>query len=142
MPLAEIKTAGVIIAVSTASDADKPSMFVETIVVKRSGARNVANSRCDMLRRQRGNPDGDKEEASEEIAPKPCGGVVGNRRPRAFGPRRRGHGTHCGPAVRGCAAAQAKSESDKGREQSLNGYRTASGSERDKDLTVRRGICA
>ena len=50
MPLAEIKTAGVIIAVSTASDADKPSMFVETIVVKRSGSRNVANSRCDMLR--------------------------------------------------------------------------------------------
>lgn len=52
MPLAEIKTAGVIIAVSTASDADKPSTVFEMIVVNRSGSRNVANSRCDMLRRQ------------------------------------------------------------------------------------------
>ena len=51
MPLAEIKTAGVIIAVRTASDADKPSMIFEMIVVNRSGARNVTNSRCDMLRR-------------------------------------------------------------------------------------------
>ena len=52
MPLAEIKTAGVIIAVSTASDADKPSMVFEMIVVNRWDLRNVANSRCDMLRRQ------------------------------------------------------------------------------------------
>ena len=52
MPLAEIKTAGVIIAVSTASDPVKPSMVFEMIVVNRSGSRNVANSRCDMLRRQ------------------------------------------------------------------------------------------
>lgn len=51
MPLAEIKTAGVIIAVSTASDADKPSMGFEVIVVNPCGARNVTNSRCDMLRR-------------------------------------------------------------------------------------------
>jgi len=52
VPLADIKTAGVIIAVRTASDADKPSMIFEMIVVNRSGPRNVANSRCDMLRRQ------------------------------------------------------------------------------------------
>jgi hypothetical protein len=51
VPLAEIKTAGVIIAVSTASDADKPSMVFEMIVVNRWDLRNVANSRCDMLRR-------------------------------------------------------------------------------------------
>ena len=51
MPLAEIRTAGVIIAVSTASDPVKPSMVFEMIVVNGSGSRNVANSRCDMLRR-------------------------------------------------------------------------------------------
>lgn len=51
MPLAEIKTAGVIIAVSTASDAVKPSMVFEMIVVNGWDLRNVANSRCDMLRR-------------------------------------------------------------------------------------------
>jgi len=71
VPLAEIKTAGVIIAVSTASDADKPSMVFEMIVVNRSGSRNVANSRCDMLRRQEEIQIGDKEEATEEIATKP-----------------------------------------------------------------------
>ena len=51
MPLAEIKTAGVIIAVSTESEAVKPFIVFEMMLVNRSGSRNVANSLCDMLRR-------------------------------------------------------------------------------------------
>lgn len=93
MPLAEIKTAGVIIAVRTESDAVKPSMVFQVIVVNRSGSRNVTNSLCDMLRRHeeilmttkkkrskkspRNRPEASLE--SEDRAPSGRGGVAMGR---------------------------------------------------------------